>query len=227
MEASKQQHHWVFAKTTEEMKTAGNYIAGGWDFTKAGNLWAMNESYNNGYPWLRFQPNTPLNIWLGTSSAEWSNISNWSEGIVPSNNDDIIIANDANDPIISPATMASCRNIKLEPQSSLTIASNSTNTGSLIIEGAVSGSGTATVQRYLTSGGWRLIASPVTGQTVGDFLTSTGTILLANPNDNANKAMKDYDEGNNTWNGLAYYTNTGSQMVPTRAMPFGQPPMAQ
>lgn len=40
----------ALAKTTEEMKTQDTFT--GWDFE---NVWAINPSKNNGYPYLRWQ----------------------------------------------------------------------------------------------------------------------------------------------------------------------------
>jgi hypothetical protein len=89
----------------------------------------------------------------------------------------------------------------------LVLKSDATGTASLINNGTWSISGTTIVERYMTKDAWHIITSPVSGQTIGDFLTASSTIM-ANPNSGYEtyRALKDYNESTNLWNGLTYTT---------------------
>ena len=90
------------------------------------------------------------------------------------------------------------------------IQSNATGTGSLIT-GFVSGSGLALAARYMTMGAWHIVSSPLSGQTVKDFLT-TNTNIPTNVA-NSNRGMMDYIPATNTWN--TYFTNTTGGILET------------
>jgi len=83
----------------------------------------------------------------------------------------------------------------------LTIQSDATNTGSLIATTAT-GTGTATVQRYMAASSWRIATSPLSGQTIGGFLTANPTVATA---PGSLRGMTDYDMANNAWN--PFFTN--------------------
>lgn len=163
-------------------------------------------------------PTTPSGLRVGTSagtftgnvSTDWGTAGNWAGGSVPTSSIDVTIADGKNAVIGSEAT-AYCNGLTIESGSSLTIESSATGTGSLIVSGTVNGD--ATVERYMTSGAWHIISSPTPGQTVGAFLTASTTIK-ANPNAGYEtyRALKDYNESGNIWNGLTYTTASADLM---------------
>lgn len=53
-------------KTTAEMNTQSTFTNAGWDFT---NIWAINASVNDGYPYLRWQNLTPPDTTDPTAST--------------------------------------------------------------------------------------------------------------------------------------------------------------
>jgi hypothetical protein len=161
-------------KTTAEMKTVGTFLAGSWDFTLSGNLWAMNGTDNDGYPFIRWQGYTSSHIWLGGTTA-WATTGNWSEGSLPTSSKNVIIPNLSNDPAIEANGSGDCQNLLLESGATLTVQSNATNNGSLIVSGTSSGN--ITYNRYMsggTDGGgkWHLVSSPVGGQSINDLVVT-------------------------------------------------------
>jgi hypothetical protein len=140
------------------------------------------------------------------AGTDWNTAANWAGNSVPTSGTDVTIPS-GKTVIIGSTTAANCTNLTVT--GTLTIESSIVSTGSLIIRGTVSGN--ATVRRYMISDAWHTIGSPLSGQTVGEFLTAN-TTLATKPGDPTNKAMKDYNETSNNWNGLNYYTTSTGDM---------------
>jgi uncharacterized repeat protein (TIGR03803 family) len=146
--------------------------------------------------------------WQGVTS-DWGTASNWCGG-VPTSSTNISIPIGVTQPIIGVSTSASCNNIDIANGATLTIASDETGTGSLIISGTVSGAGSSEVQRYMTTDAWHIVASPVSGQSISNFLISNPNIAA---NDAGARGMVDYDPTRNNWN--KYFTNSTSGNLET------------
>ena len=129
------------------------------------------------------------NIWTGTAGNFWNNAVNWQPTTIPSSGADVYI------PIVSTHNLyipdaISCHNMIIDGASNLRIR----NTGSLTISGTltlngsdglyiesdaggtgslidngIAGTGTANVQRYLTTNAWHYLSSPVNNATAGVF----------------------------------------------------------
>ena len=175
-------------KTTDGMKRVGTYLSDpslfvSWDFTLASNIWGFNASDNSGYPFLRFENYTPATLWLGTTSTDWTDVSNWSENALPSTGNKVIIPDVVNDPVL--ATAQTVTDLLIEQGGLLTVSTGGqltvtttlTNSGaasalvidngSMITNGTVTGQ--ATVKRGIAGDlGWHLLSSPVTGQSILD-----------------------------------------------------------
>ena len=135
--------------------------------------------------------------WSGATDTDWSTTTNWTNGIPTSSYNVTIPTGLSNYPTISSSTTANCYDLTIESGASLTIQSNASNSGSLIVNGTSSGN--VTYQRYVTGNKWHLIASPVAGQDIGDLLvTGSNNIVLSE----SNYSMKDYDENSDSWNTL-------------------------
>jgi hypothetical protein len=195
----------ITGKTTAQMKNAGTFTTAGWDFTLSGGKWGMNGTNNNGYPWLRFEGYTSSHVWLGNSSTLWGTATNWSEGSVPTSTNNVIIPDVTNDPVIGATTTANCNNLTVT--GSLTIQSSASGTGSLIVSGTPTGNVTA--ERWMTAGSWHIVSSPLSGQTISNFL-GTGNLTTIATNGTA-RGMMDYDPTGNSWN--TFFTNaTGGNL---------------
>ena len=135
--------------------------------------------------------------WTGATDTNWATASNWSPNSTPIASDNIIIPNVSNKPIISSSTAAVANDITIDASSSLTVESG----GSLIIEGTASGN--ITYNRTLTANAaplkaWHLLSSPVTGQTVANFI---GSNTLANGTSNTNfRGIANYKIDGAGWN---------------------------
>lgn len=103
--------------------------------------------------------------WTGATDTDWSKPANWSTGAVPTETDNITIPDVTNDPVIGASTTASCANLILASGAFLTLNSDATGTGSLLISGTLSNSGTITSQHYLKGAAqtWHMIGAPVAG----------------------------------------------------------------
>ncbi len=101
-----------------------------------------------------------VSTWLGVT-ADWSTAANWSGGVVPTSSTDVIIPSSGNNPVISSTSSATCHNLVINPEASLTIESSSlTSSGSLIVHGT--STGTVTYNRVMPDGSlYRYISSPV------------------------------------------------------------------
>ena len=95
--------------------------------------------------------------WTGTVNSDWANALNWLPNSIPGSGSSVLIPGGiTNYPTI--AAPASCSNI--------TIASGA----SLLDNGNLTVSGTATVNRNYSGGEWHLISSPISNATANMFL---------------------------------------------------------
>ena len=104
-------------------------------------------------------------VWTGSSSSSWSNAANWNPASIPVSTDDITIpeiSSKASTLAIGPTETADCKNLTVDNNGNLTIQSTSAGTGSLIINGTLSNSGTITSQSYLpgSAQAWHMFSSP-------------------------------------------------------------------
>ncbi|MCF8398301.1 MAG: T9SS type A sorting domain-containing protein, partial [Bacteroidales bacterium] len=192
---------------TGQMQEAGTYLSEGWDFTLSGSTWAMNDSYNNGYPFLRWQGMTSAHIWLGTTSTDWSTAGNWSENSIPSEKVIIPDATATDDAVLASDATSTISQLNVETDGSLTVQSASSGTGSLIVTGSASGN--VNVQRYLDviakSPKWHYVSAPVSGVDIDDdFMTGNS---IYSPNGGTNYNFYRWDEDSDYW---IIYGSTGN-----------------
>ena len=97
--------------------------------------------------------------WNGVAGTAWSNAANWSNGL-PDGSTDVIIPDVANDPVISAGVEAECNNLVIASGAMLTVESDGTRSGSLIVRGT--SSGTVTYNRQMPNDLlYHYISSPV------------------------------------------------------------------
>jgi hypothetical protein len=191
---------------TVQMQEAGTYLLAGWDFTAGGNIWALNGTDNQGYPYFRWQGMTSAHIWLGSSSTDWNTAGNWSENSIPSGTVIIPIASATNELVLAGDASATIAQLMVEPGGSLTVQSTSAGTGSLIVTGDASGN--ISFQRYMDvsakSPKWHYISAPVSGVAINDDFMIGNSIF--SPNGGTNYNFFRWDEDNNFW---IIYGSTG------------------
>jgi hypothetical protein len=165
-------------------------------YVPAGSLTA----YNSANVWEDFFAITPLVTWTGAATTDsfWATVANWDSNVIPTANDNIVIPNVTNKPIIRSNTIALANNITIDASSSLTIRprgsltmggnliqngtfninSSATRSGSLIVNGAIA-VGNITYKRDIPSTDWHSVSSPVAGETFENILANnnfaTGT----------------------------------------------------
>ncbi len=155
--------------------------------------------------------------WTGTSGTNWNDTLNWNPRAIPDSTSTIVIQSAANYPSISDLKIGSLGKITIAPGATLTVSdslvnnaingltiqSDSTGTGSLIV-GKSTGTGSVSSQQWVKSGAWHLVSSPVS-QDVDSFLTNNNPIIPARE---SLRGMMDYNPANNQWNN--YFTTGNS-----------------
>lgn len=135
------------------------------DIGSGANKYFVNgSSYNNddASDWFAFtvtqrtfgdmnpgQGNNPY-VFDGSTDNDWNTGDNWSFDDVPNMNTNVTIPAAKTSVEIAADAMADCNNLTLN--GSLTVKSDATGTGSLLVNGIIDGSGTTTIQRYVTGG---------------------------------------------------------------------------
>lgn len=98
-------------------------------------------------------------------------------------------------------------NVTINASGSLTINSDATSSGSLLISGTVTGA--ITYQRYVNENGngWHLMSSPVTTQSINDFATNVNAANSVATNGNR-YAIAAYNNAMSSGNRWEYYDTT-------------------
>ena len=112
--------------------SSGTYL---YDHTGNNNLGRLHNMANN--DWVASGwPVSQTATWTGAVNNDWNNAGNWS-GIngVPSSIDDVEIPNVANQPVIQPGDTVQCHKLTVETGASVTLASDATGHGTLIVTG--------------------------------------------------------------------------------------------
>jgi hypothetical protein len=100
--------------------------------------------------------------WDGSTDSDWGTADNWDGGVIPTSSDNVVLANVANDPIVSDGVEASCYNLTINSGSVLSVDTG----GSLAIFGSVTNNGTCYFEKGLGDNGYSIIGSPVTNETI-------------------------------------------------------------
>jgi hypothetical protein len=126
--------------------------------------------------------NSPVTHWTGTSSSDWNNAANWSNGSVPTRITHVYIdASTPNRPIVS--STAECNEIIIKKNAILEISlsgnlmvfgdvqieTDNFNYGALIDRGTINIYGQGKVSRYITGRQWHYISSPINSSNSTQF----------------------------------------------------------
>lgn len=107
---------------------------------------------------------TVLGTWTGAISSDWNVTGNWGCGLIPDINQNVIIPNVSNKPILNAGSVGTVQNIVIDNGSSLTITGNT-----LQIAGTITNNGTFTA----TAGGVEMKASSAQSIAANTFATNT------------------------------------------------------
>lgn len=125
----------------------------------------------------------PSASWRGTTSSDWNVASNWCSNSLPTSATDVVIpAGVPNQPIVSAATTALCRNLTISSGASVTVNStrqlsvsgNIVNNGTLSVSGTLQLNGTSA--QSITGSGFSSYATVIVNNSSG----ATPAITLAN-----------------------------------------------
>ena len=139
------------------------------------------EDYDFGYDDAYITIGRACIEWEG-STSDWGTVSNWNPSTQPGSTNNVYIPNTATDPVIGPTETADCNNLIVESGGSLTIQSDATGTGSLIVQGTATGS--VNTERYIEAAtwgtwddGWHFVSSPVADLDIAtsNFVVATAT----------------------------------------------------
>ena len=181
----------------------------------------LATTYGRGFYTGQFRGND-LTTWTGNTDSDWTNASNWSNGL-PTSSVDVKIPTTSNDPIINSAVTIA--NISIEKDAALTVNAtgaltideNSTNEGTFTINSTLANSGSLIVKGTATgninynravSDRWYSISSPVLNETYDNSWVSTNSIL-ASINFPTLRAIAPYNNDSGNWEYLVA-GNTGN-----------------
>jgi hypothetical protein len=131
-------------------------------------------------------------VWTGNLNTNWNETGNWSTGLVPNANDNVIIpSNLINYPVLEVNSslnnleMVSGASLIINPNQTLTINGTLTNNGTITVEsgGALVQGGASTLAgtgnymvRRAVNAGQKMVGSPINNHSVSGFgITPTGT----------------------------------------------------
>lgn len=136
------------------------------------------------------------------TNNDWATASNWASNSVPTSATDVTIPS-GKTVIISPTATAACNNLTVS--GTLTIQSSASGTGSLIVNGA--STGTVNCERYMTGSAWHWVSPLTVGGSVNTFIQAPGNAVALS---GSNYGIMDYNETSNVWNPYFTTATTGN-----------------
>ncbi|MDT7832435.1 LamG-like jellyroll fold domain-containing protein [Flavobacteriaceae bacterium S356] len=170
-----------------------------------------------------YENDGPVSNWTGSVDSNWSNPSNWTGALLPTNSSTVLLNSnitiDINNAVAKDLIMLDSHVLTISPGKSLTIENDFTNRSSLmntedavIIESDASSSGSLIIKgnatgnisykRYVTDS-WHLITAPLSGQSIYEFtVTEAASNDVAQNGDLTKYAIAPYDNtvSSNNWN---------------------------
>ena len=179
---------------------------------------------NNFYPSNNYGLNSA--IWKGTTDTGWGTAANWTSNpatgitLPPTSPTPVFIpgagSNITNFPVVSGnltvGAGGDAGSVTIAPGGSLTVTGTLTNTagasaimlesdpagtGSLIA--GSSSTGSATAERWMKSGKWNIVSSPL-NQTIAGFLGDVNNAVIPTSSVGSLRGMMDYNPATNNWN---------------------------
>ncbi len=162
------------------------------------------------------------NTWLGETSTDWNDGSNWCSGVPDETSDVLISAYPANQPVISGSVTALAASVTINPGASITIDptgkatftsiinngtlnlnSSSAGTASLIVDACTGNN--ATIGLYLSPNYWHYISSPTNPGLSSDDLAA-GNDLARFDEALPSVEPQTWQRGWVAWDGWSYLT---------------------
>ena len=185
------------AVTTLSLRTSDNTI--------------LASSFGRGMFTGSFKAN-PLTTWTGSINTDWTNSSNWTNGL-PAIDVDVKIPNTSTKPILNSTVTLDNLSIEenaeltLNESAGLTVKENIVNDGTITINSSLSNSGSIIVEGTSTgeitynravSTNWHLVSPPVIGQTYNNTWVSDNLIASGSVNSNQ-RGIAIFDNDLGSW----------------------------
>lgn len=157
------------------------------------------------------------------TTGNWSNSNNWSLGVVPNKVDRVIIGSnqtvtidvddleiddfelEANATLNIPTNKEITINNAFKSSGNLTLNSDKTDSGVLLIKGTTSGNVTYT-RGGLLANDWYVVTPPISGQTIKSFAENNANDIRVNTTPNPNRyAIAYYDDSQASGSKWRYY----------------------
>ena len=168
-------------------------------FTKAATFFIAANAGNTG------------KTWTDLGSTSWTDPDSWDPAGVPEPKDNVTIPAGIPVPTFTATDIAYCGSLTFGSGVTMTFPSTASGTASLIVATDILGSPTVTFRRYLLANGWHMVSSPLSGQTVGGFLSVSPNSAGIPTKDVNSRGMMDYNETTNDWN--PYFTNLTTDAI--------------
>jgi len=130
-------------KTTSEMKTQSTFTDVGWDLVGettngTNDIWSIDGSNNNGYPWLTWEGYSPVNnIWDGSESNDFMDKDNWSLEFIPNLLNNVIVSSGGNQPTLSGNKNVTINDLTLNSGATITIGTSPGDMSSIIVNDTI------------------------------------------------------------------------------------------
>lgn len=162
--------------------------------------------------------------WNGSVSTSWTSNGNWSTNLQPLTTQSVLVPNVTNTPEVTSAvqindlTVESLSSFDINTNGSVMVDGNFTNNGSFTMTSTASNSaslvvkGTSNGQVTYERGGlvtnqWSVVAAPVSGQSVKDFVENSANNIRVNTTVTPNRyAVGYYDDSRSAGDKWVYYT---------------------
>ncbi len=153
----------------------------------------------------------PLDVFT-VSDGTWNTIGNWKSGQVPDNSYSIMISKETNVTTENTSDIY-CKNLIVRADAYLIVSSgqnmtiendvftesdSKTLTGGIVVQGELTINGTSYVERFIDDVNWHIIASPVTGQSMGGFVSETNNSVQYS-SEYGDYDLAPYDELADVW----------------------------
>ncbi len=150
---------------------------------------------SNQRKFVLYKLQSPSSAITSAAPGNWNTGATWVGGTPPTSGDDVVIAHNVTldvDATVENVTINNSVTLSVNPGNELTVTTDLTNNGSLVlnadatgyaqlkVNGSISGTGTTTVEQYIPSAGWRNIGLPLSGSATVGVLGTVGTDVHPN-----------------------------------------------
>jgi hypothetical protein len=194
---------WVHTITPVSERENAKYNNSITQGTKAEILAAVNNVSNwvlsDVIPYTLGYPATSTTA----ATGNWNAVDTWDSNGIPGKTTNVTINHGITvtaDCAAFNVNVSSGHSLTINSGKTLAIESDGSGSGSLIVNGSVSGS--VSYHRYMTGNKWHMVSSPVSGQGIASFLSNTSNQISQKE---SNYGLMEYNTSTGNWN--SYFTS--------------------